>query len=452
MTQRILVLDDEENYVEMLKLLLEQNYFLVDSETDPQKALKLLEEIGYDLIISDYKMPVMDGADFLRKAREIGPDLPFIIISGLMNTPELVKVANIGVTLVLEKPIDIENFLAHVKRFVKPLSQEAFEKHSSAKSQSESHSLQSDGRQFVKAYPETLKYLSDASPSQQFFLQDVWDALQEQDHVFIQTPPGAEVELMLREFSQWTGDAPSRTALVDMAAPPVDYSKLFAHLKSKEGTANCLIGFANYAAASMEMQDLLVAALHGMPENFSCIHFIDASLLDGEQPRINQELLDLIHLSLCRMPPLQERLADMATYTQRFLPKIAAVERRPEKALADAGARALLLRHSWPANFAELIHVLRAAVLLGGEGPLNVDDLLKAFQRLGSQIDTDSTPPSLEQVLCMRQCQLLKQAMEENQKSLKDLWPTLHTELEEQMAENTPETLPLLYPELLETK
>lgn len=121
MAGRILVLDDEENYALMLQDLLRENNYLVDMATRPEQAITLLEEIPYDLVISDYKMPVMDGADFLKKARELYPNLPFILVSGLMNTPELVKVANMSVTLVMEKPLDTGAFLQQVSRFSKPL-------------------------------------------------------------------------------------------------------------------------------------------------------------------------------------------------------------------------------------------------------------------------------------------------------------------------------------------
>ena len=124
MAGRILVLDDEENYAEMLQELLRDNDYRVDTATRPERAIDRLEEIPYDLVISDYKMPVMDGADFLKKSRELYPNLPFILVSGLMNTPELVKVANMSVTLVMEKPLDTEAILSHVARFSEPMTEE----------------------------------------------------------------------------------------------------------------------------------------------------------------------------------------------------------------------------------------------------------------------------------------------------------------------------------------
>ncbi|HAQ57674.1 MAG TPA: hypothetical protein DCR32_01440, partial [Opitutae bacterium] len=74
MAGRILVLDDEENYAEMLHDLLRENNYRVDMATRPERAIDQLKEIPYDLVISDYKMPVMDGAEFLREARELYPN------------------------------------------------------------------------------------------------------------------------------------------------------------------------------------------------------------------------------------------------------------------------------------------------------------------------------------------------------------------------------------------
>lgn len=124
MAGRILVLDDEENYAEMLRDLLQEHNYRVDMATRPERAIDQLEDIPYDLVISDYKMPVMDGADFLQRARELYPNLPVILVSGLMNTPELVKVANMGVTLVMEKPLDTDKFLGEVAKFSTPMTAE----------------------------------------------------------------------------------------------------------------------------------------------------------------------------------------------------------------------------------------------------------------------------------------------------------------------------------------
>jgi len=200
MAGRILVLDDEENYAEMLQDLLRENNYRVDMATRPERAITQLEEIPYDLIISDYKMPVMDGADFLKKARELYPDLPFILVSGLMNTPELVKVANMSVTLVMEKPLDTEAFLQHVARFTDPLTE------------GEKAQLAAEGQSAADAaaalsYPEEPRSCSASNFLANRVLQSAWGIAKEGSELFILEPNGGDAELVIKDLSNWRGNA-----------------------------------------------------------------------------------------------------------------------------------------------------------------------------------------------------------------------------------------------------
>ena len=188
MAGRILVLDDEENYAEMLQDLLRENNYLVDMATRPERAIAQLEEIPYDLVISDYKMPVMDGSDFLKKSRELYPNLPFILVSGLMNTPELVKVANMSVTLVMEKPLDTEAFLRHVARFSEPMSEE----------EKAEYVLQgpAESSEVVSlSYPEEPRFFSASNFLTNRFLQSVWAAANEGSEIFLLDSSGGRMKM-----------------------------------------------------------------------------------------------------------------------------------------------------------------------------------------------------------------------------------------------------------------
>ena len=228
MAGRILVLDDEENYAEMLQDLLRGHNYQVDMATRPERAIDQLEEIPYDLVISDYKMPVLDGADFLKKARQLYPNLPFILVSGLMNTPELVKVANMSVTLVMEKPLDTTAFLSHVARFAEPMSSEEME----------ALSLEpvSDGTQDapeVFIYPEEPRFFSAGCVASKKFMQDVWNVSLVGSHVFILEPKGGDAALAVKDLSVWRGnlDKPIEALVFeDLIAAGADKIKeLLAH-------------------------------------------------------------------------------------------------------------------------------------------------------------------------------------------------------------------------------
>lgn len=446
MAQRILVLDDEENYADMLRALLEQHSFLVDSVTDPTRALEKLHGTGYELVISDYKMPGMNGADFLSKAREMNPDLPVILVSGLMNTPDLVKVANMGVTLVLEKPIDIQQFIGHVKSFVAPASKEEFRQHRQGKKGEEDASLN-----FKQTYPKTLEFLCDRSHAFRYFLESVWNAANEQDHIFISTPPGSEADLMLREVALWRKTATTKIQWLDLRHPNTERINQAFGAIAPGGDVSELVGVIGFAESTLEAQAAVVDCIRESPEHLAFIYFIEAELLEADSHSIDPELRELVEQSLCVMPPLNARLADLAAYVKRYLPKIAEAMERPERAELDPAAVPLLLNYNWPGNFRELIDVLRVAVALQKEGPVSRADLAAALQRV-SQVEqefpVELTP--LSEAMRQRQQQILQHAMRLSGQSLEATLNTLGVEPQAANPDASPDSLPLIYPELIQ--
>jgi DNA-binding NtrC family response regulator len=92
----ILLVDDEANILASLKreLMAQKGEFSIETRTSPTEALKLAHEKAFDLVISDYKMPEMDGVAFLQAFREIQPDAARIILSGQTDQHALVDAIN----------------------------------------------------------------------------------------------------------------------------------------------------------------------------------------------------------------------------------------------------------------------------------------------------------------------------------------------------------------------
>ena len=87
MAYKILVVDDEAHYADMLRDLLLQHNFITDMAVvgAPKRSRRCRSE-DYALIIADYKMPGMDGSEFLQRVRVRNATIPFFMVSGLMNT------------------------------------------------------------------------------------------------------------------------------------------------------------------------------------------------------------------------------------------------------------------------------------------------------------------------------------------------------------------------------
>lgn len=79
----VLLVDDEPDILGSIKMLLERSKKGVKVVTAPSgtEALQMLREAHFDLLISDFKMPVMDGIEFLAKARELRPELPRVMFT-----------------------------------------------------------------------------------------------------------------------------------------------------------------------------------------------------------------------------------------------------------------------------------------------------------------------------------------------------------------------------------
>ncbi len=115
----ILVLDDDLEFARKLSGILEAAGLPSEVTQFPEEALRHVKEQSVKLVVADYEMPGMNGADFLARARVLKPDLPVIIVSGRMATADMVRVANMGVTFVMEKPVSREAFLYQVERFLR---------------------------------------------------------------------------------------------------------------------------------------------------------------------------------------------------------------------------------------------------------------------------------------------------------------------------------------------
>ena len=109
---RILVVDDEASIREMLSKTLALAEYDVDVAPDGRAAIERLRLMPYDLLITDLKMPGMDGLSVIREARRYRPDLPVIIITGYSTEASAIEAINLGVSGYLTKPFRVPRVLA----------------------------------------------------------------------------------------------------------------------------------------------------------------------------------------------------------------------------------------------------------------------------------------------------------------------------------------------------
>jgi excisionase family DNA binding protein len=109
---RVLVVDDESAIRDLLAKTLALAEYDVDLAPDGRSALERLRIIPYDLLITDLKMPGVDGLSVIREARRLKADIPVIIITGFSTEASAIEAVNLGVSGYLTKPFRVPRVLA----------------------------------------------------------------------------------------------------------------------------------------------------------------------------------------------------------------------------------------------------------------------------------------------------------------------------------------------------
>ena len=105
---KVLIVDDEKDFVEMFSLRLEQQGEKVSTAHSGMEALKVLENVAIDVVILDIRMPGMDGIDTLKQIKILYPIVEVILLTGHGSTETAVEGMKLGAFDYLMKPADFE--------------------------------------------------------------------------------------------------------------------------------------------------------------------------------------------------------------------------------------------------------------------------------------------------------------------------------------------------------
>ena len=104
----VLVVEDKSSMREMLVMALDQANYCVDQAADGEEGMNSLKSKNYDLVVSDLKMPKMDGLELLKASRELHQPPAFIMITAHGSIPDAVEAINLGAFDFIEKPFELE--------------------------------------------------------------------------------------------------------------------------------------------------------------------------------------------------------------------------------------------------------------------------------------------------------------------------------------------------------
>jgi FixJ family two-component response regulator len=118
-SQHIFFVDDEPAVCRSVSQTLRRYGYKVDCFHDAEQCLQLLQMQRCDLLITDVRMPKMDGIELVRRAKCIAPWMPILVITGFGDIPMAVRAVKAGATEFIEKPLQKQSFLETVQAAIK---------------------------------------------------------------------------------------------------------------------------------------------------------------------------------------------------------------------------------------------------------------------------------------------------------------------------------------------
>ncbi|MEF8978563.1 MAG: response regulator [Haloarculaceae archaeon] len=109
---RVLVVDEDEDVLDLTETFLEREHdaLVVETESDPEEAAVRVENDDIDCVVSDYRMPGMDGMDLFEAVRDQDPSLPFVLFSAAVDESTATEAEDAGVTAFVEKGIGTDHY------------------------------------------------------------------------------------------------------------------------------------------------------------------------------------------------------------------------------------------------------------------------------------------------------------------------------------------------------
>ncbi len=118
MSVRVLILDDESSVLEVLKACLDAQHYECQTTESPFEALGWLERQPFDVLITDVRMPEMNGIDVVRRAKELDENLAIIIVTAIMDVNNAVQAVRVGADDYVLKPFNMSEISISVTRAV----------------------------------------------------------------------------------------------------------------------------------------------------------------------------------------------------------------------------------------------------------------------------------------------------------------------------------------------
>ncbi len=376
MSEKILVVEDEELMRSILRQLLENEGFQVLTADRAENALDIYSQNDVALILTDIKMPGIDGIELLDRLKSVDAEAIVIIMTAYSSIDSAIAALRKGAYDYITKPFVNEDLLQTVKNAVR--QRELFRENRALRRELGNH----------YGFAEII---GNSARLQEIF-QIVEKVADTSAGVLIQGESGTGKELIARAIHYNSRRASKPFLAVNCGALPESLleSELFGHTKGaftgatadKKGLFRSATGGTLFLDEIGEMpvplQVKLLRALQehevtplgsSIPVKFDAriIAATNKNLeIEVTENRFREDLYYRLNIIEIMLPPLRERREDIPLLTKHFAGKIARTQNAPEKSVSPEALQTLI-NYQWQGNIRELENAIERAFILSGD-------------------------------------------------------------------------------------
>ncbi len=369
---KILIVDDEQSYRQLLTLVFEEQGNTVRTAMNGRLALEMLAAEPADIIISDVKMPDMDGIEMLRAVRETQPDLGVILMTAFASVETAREAFKLGADDFIQKPFDVEELKLIVRKTL------------------EKQALINENRAFKRAQRErgSVKNIVGASAKMNAIFQMIETVAEVQSTVLVTGESGTGKELVARAIHDLSPRAEKPFISINCGAftETLLESELFGYVKGAFTGANTnrkglfeaahggTIFLDEIGEMSPAMQVKLLRVLQERRVRPVGAHDemqIDARVIAAtnrdlkkmtEDSTFREDLFYRISVIPIHLPPLRERAEDIPDLIEHFIKKFN--DQAGKDVVMSPKTAQILEKYAWHGNVRELEHTIERAVAL----------------------------------------------------------------------------------------
>ena len=423
--ETIMIVDDERNYLVVLEALLGNEGYEIITADNASDALRMIREYDLDLVITDMKMPGMNGIELLDEAKKIDHERPIIIMTAYGTIEMAVEAMKKDAYDYITKPFKNEELKLTIKKAL------------------EKYRLVKENRLLNKALSDRYRFGNIIGKSKPML--NVYDLIrkvsQSKASVLITGPSGTGKELIANaiHYNSPRKDRPFVSINCGALTETLLESELFGHEKGaftgaismKKGRFELADGGTLFLDEVGEMPaSLQVKLLRVLQEmEFERVGGtrtikVDVRILSASNRDIKEDVeaglfredlfyrLNVIHIEV---PSLKERGEDIRLLVNHFIDKYGVDEEKKRIELSPEAWK-VLYNYSWPGNIRELENVIERAVVLNSGGVIRPEDLPGNLSGEEQELDIERFIPlnaPLQKTLEQIEEKLIRRALKE---------------------------------------